>query len=154
MHYLRLRVQSFRACQVSLFFTSTPLQLALDCNKTAFNKPHYQPPLTTDDIMDLLYLCLTSTDFQCNSKHYKQLHGTAIGSPASAHVAEIVMQNINEHALATYCETLPLWPRSVDDMITAVHKKKHPMNSTNTLTNRILASSLLRRLRRMVKYLF
>ena len=126
MHYLRLRVQSFRACQVSLFFTSTPLQLALDCNKTAFNKPHYQPPLTTDDIMDLLYLCLTSTDFQCNSKHYKQLHGTAIGSPASAHVAEIVMQNINEHALATYCETLPLWPRSVDDMITAVHKKKTP----------------------------
>ena len=47
-----------------------------------------------------------------------------MGSPVSVHVAEIVMQNIEEHALATYCETLPLWPRSLDDMITAVHKNK------------------------------
>ena len=29
--------------------------------------------------MDLLHLCLTSTYFQCNDKHYKQLHGTAMG---------------------------------------------------------------------------
>ena len=27
------------------FFTSIPLQLALDCTKTAINKSHYQPPL-------------------------------------------------------------------------------------------------------------
>ena len=47
-----------------------------------------------------------------------------MGSPVSVHVAEIVMQNIEEHAPATYYETLPLWPRSVDDMITAVHKIK------------------------------
>ena len=39
-------------------------------------------------------------------------------------VAEIVMQNIEEEALATYSETLPLWLRYVDDIITAVHKNK------------------------------
>ena len=124
MPYLRLRVQSFRAGQVSLFFTYTKLQLALDCTKTAINKSHYQPPLPTDDIMDLLCLCLTLTDIHCNRKHYKQLHERAVGSPVSVHVAEIVMQNIEEHALATYCETLPIWARSVDDMFTAVHKNK------------------------------
>ena len=43
--------------------------------------------------MDLLNLCLTSTYFQYNGKHYKQLHGTAIGSPVSVVVAEIVMQH-------------------------------------------------------------
>ena len=54
--------------------------------------------------MDLLNLCLTSTYFQYNGKHYKQLHGTAMhmGSPVSVVVAEIVMQNIEERALATY----------------------------------------------------
>ena len=74
--------------------------------------------------MDLLHLCLTSTYFQYNDKHYKQLHVTAMGSPVSVVGAEIVMQDIEEQALATYSETLPLWLRYVDDTITAVHKNK------------------------------
>ena len=49
--------------------------------------------------MDLLNLCLTSTYFQYNGKHYKQLHGTAMGSPVSVVVAEIVMQHVEEHDL-------------------------------------------------------
>ena len=44
-----------------------------------------------------------------------------MGSPVSVVVAEIVMQNIEEPALATQSETLPLWLRYVDDTITAVH---------------------------------
>ena len=47
-----------------------------------------------------------------------------MGSPVSVVVAEIVMQNIEEHGLATYSETLPLWLRYVDDTITAVHENK------------------------------
>ena len=109
---------------VKSLFTSIPLQLALDCTKTALNKSHYQPPLPTDDLMDLLHLCLTSTYFQYNGKHNKQLHGTAMGSPVSVVVAEIVMQNIEEQALATYSKTHPLWLRYVDDTITAVHENK------------------------------
>jgi len=49
--------------------------------------------LPTEYIMDLLNLCLTSTYFQYNSKHYKQLHGTAMGSP------EIVMQDVEKRVL-------------------------------------------------------
>jgi len=45
-----------------------------------------------------------------------------MGSPVSVDVAEIVMQNIEEQALATYKWTLPLWLRHVDDTFTAVHK--------------------------------
>ena len=90
-------------------FTRIPLQLALDYTKTAINKSHYQPPLPTDDLMDLLHLCLTSTYFQDNGKHYKQQHGKAMGSPVSVVLAETVMQKIEEQALATYSETLPLW---------------------------------------------
>ena len=58
------------------------------------------------------------------TKHYKQLHGTAMGSPVSVVVAEIVMQNIEEQALATYTRTIPIWLRYVDDTFTAVHKDR------------------------------
>ena len=107
---------------VKSLFTSIPLQLALDCTETAINNSTIELPLPTDDLMDLLNLCLTSTYFQYNGKHYKQLHGTAMGSPVSVVVAEIVMQNIEELAFATYKRTLPLWLRYVDDTFTAVHK--------------------------------
>ena len=107
---------------VKLLFTSIPLQLALDCTETAINNSTFKLPLPTNGIMDLLNLCLTSTYFQYNSKHYKQLHGTAMGSPVSVVVAEIVMQSIEEQALATYKQTVPLWLRYVDDTFTAVQK--------------------------------
>ena len=45
-----------------------------------------------------------------------------MGSPVSVVVAEIVMQNIEEQALATYTRTVPLWLRYVDDTFTAIHK--------------------------------
>ena len=87
---------------VKSLFTSIPLQLALDCTENAIKNSTVELPLPTDDIMDLLNLCLTSTYFQYNGKHYKQLHGTAMGSPVSVVVAEIVMQNIEEQVLAPY----------------------------------------------------
>ncbi|PFX24224.1 hypothetical protein AWC38_SpisGene11181 [Stylophora pistillata] len=55
-----------------------------------------------------------------SGKHYKQLHGTAMGSPVSVVIAEIVMQNIEERALSTCRQTIPLWLRYVDDTFTAV----------------------------------
>ena len=72
--------------------------------------------------MDLLNICLTLTYFQYNGKHYKQLHGTAMGSPVSFVVAEIVMQNIEEQALATYARTILLWLPYIDDAFTALQK--------------------------------
>ena len=103
-------------------FPSTSLQLPLDCSETAINNYTIELPLPTDNLMDLLNLCLASTYFQYNDKHYKQLHGTAMGSPVPVVVAEIVMQKIEERALATYKRTLAPWLRYVDDTFTAVNK--------------------------------
>jgi len=47
-------------------FTSIPLQLALQSTKTAIQQSTTELPLPTEDIMDLLNLCLTSTYFQYN----------------------------------------------------------------------------------------
>ena len=43
-------------------------------------------------------------------------------SPISVVVAEIVMQHLEERALETCRQTIPLWLRYVDDTFTAVHK--------------------------------
>ena len=94
---------------VKSLFTSIPLQLALQCTETAIQQSTIELLLPTADIMDLLNLCLTLTHFQYNGKHYKQLHGTAMGSPVSVVVAEIVMKHIEERALATCRQTIPLW---------------------------------------------
>ena len=70
--------------------------------------------------MHLLNLCLTSTFFQYNGKHYKQLYGPAMGSPVSV-VLTVIMQNIEEQARATNTRIIPLLLRYVDDTLTAVH---------------------------------
>ena len=71
--------------------------------------------------MHLLNLCLTSTFFQYNGKHYKQLYGPAMGSPVSV-VLTVIMQNIEEQALPTNTRTRALLLRYVDDTLTSVHK--------------------------------
>ena len=109
-------------CYTPLKHTSIPLQLALDFTEPAINNSTLKLPLGTDDLMDLLNLWLTSTYFHYNSKHHKQLHETAMGSPVSVVVGEIVMENNKERALITYKRTLPLWLHYVDDTFTAVHK--------------------------------
>jgi len=110
---------------VKSLFTSIPLQLVLQCTETAIQQSTVKLPLPTEDTMDLLNLCLTSTYFQYNGKQNKELHGTAMGSPVSIVAAEIVMQHVEESALgsvATCRQTILLWLRYVDNTFTAVHK--------------------------------
>ncbi|XP_068729026.1 uncharacterized protein [Montipora capricornis] len=116
---------------VKSVFTSIPLQLALDCTETRHQQLHLQLPVLTNDLMDLLNLCLASTYFQYNGKHYKKLHGTAMGSPVSVVVAKIVMQNIEEQALASYKRTTPLWLRHVDDTFTTLHDFHEHLHKQN-----------------------
>ena len=72
--------------------------------------------------MDLLDLCIPNVDVLSvqRQKTSKKLHGTAMGSPVSVIVAEIVMQNIEKLALATYMRNVPLWLSYVDDTFTFV----------------------------------
>ena len=56
-----------------------------------------------------------------------------MGSPVSVVVAEIVMQHVEERALATCRQTIPLWLRYVDDTFTTVHK--HEIDAFNDHLN-------------------
>ena len=52
---------------------------------------------------------------------YRQAQGTAMGSPVSVVVANLVMEDIEERALSTFHSPPRFWKRYVDDTCTALH---------------------------------
>ena len=107
---------------VSLF-TKIPVDLAI---KVATNRLRYddslwqRTSLPLEDITDLLTFCLNTTQFVFEGTYYKQVFGTAMGSPVSAVIANLVIEDIEHRALTTASVSPSFWKRFVDDVISAV----------------------------------
>ena len=121
---------------VSLF-TKIPTQLA---TKVAHQRLQddtslsNRTSLTPNEIVSLLELCLDATFFAFCETFYQQIHGTAMGSPVSVVVADLVMEDIESRALATYPHPPKFWKRYVDDTFCVlktqeVDKFHHHINS-------------------------
>ena len=107
---------------VSLF-TSIPVDVAISvAHNRLINDENLQDrtaiPIT--DIVKLLDFCLSTTNFQYDHKHYKQIHGTAMGSPVSAIMANMVMEDLEERALA--------WP-TISYIMAPTHAHKSHIQS-------------------------
>ena len=104
-------------------FTKIPVDLAI---KVATNRLRYddslwqRTSLPLEDITDLLSFCLNTTQFEFEGTYYKQVFGTAMGSPVSAVIANLVMEDIEHRALTTALVSPSFWKRFVDDVISAV----------------------------------
>ena len=59
-------------------------------------------------------------NFQFQNVVYQQVHGTAMGSPVSVTIANLVMEDIEQRALLTFRTLLRFWKRYVDDTCTAI----------------------------------
>ena len=77
-------------------------------------------PLSVNELADLLEFCLNATFLCFRGRTYQQTFGTAMGSPVSVTVANLVMEDVEERALATFDGVVPFWKRYVDDVCTAV----------------------------------
>ena len=108
---------------VKSLFTSIPQDLAITCLRQALDDDDTlleRTLLGTPDIINLSKICLDATIFQYESKFYKQIHGTPMGSPISVVIAEVTMQEIESKILSTApCKPL-FWKRYVDDCFTAI----------------------------------
>ena len=75
--------------------------------------------LDRKDVMALLKVVLNNCAFSFQGKFYKQLHGTAMGSPCSPVVANIYMEYFEKRALGPELPvsfTINTWLRYVDDV--------------------------------------
>ena len=125
---------------VSALFTSIPVPTALDVINHLFTE-HIEVPETRgkyncsfeentvglhkNEVMGLLKLILENCIFSFQGKFYKQLHGTAMGSPCSPVVANIYMEYFEELALGPEVPVpIKEWKRYVDDIFSIIPKGK------------------------------
>ncbi|KAL9953883.1 hypothetical protein ACROYT_G041356 [Oculina patagonica] len=102
---------------VSLF-TSIPIDMAIDIVQRKLEgsddwRSHTQ--LTKGQVLDLLSFLLHNSYFVFEGIQYHQVSGCAMGSPVSAVIAELVMQEVEEKALETSPVQPKWWRRYVDD---------------------------------------
>ena len=109
---------------VSLF-TNIPTDLAIQIahrHLEADDTLEDRTNLDVNNIILLLELCLNATYLQFQQLYYQQRQGTAVGSPVSVTIANLVMEDVEERALSSFTSTAPLfWKRYVDDTCTAIH---------------------------------
>ncbi|KAK3717112.1 hypothetical protein QZH41_016143 [Actinostola sp. cb2023] len=110
---------------VVALFTSIPTHVAVSAAKSRLDQDdslRERTSLTSSDAAALLSFCLSSTEFCFNSKFYKQIHGTTMGSPISVVVADLVTEELESRALATFTNPPSLYGRYVDDTICVIQK--------------------------------
>ena len=107
---------------VSLF-TKVPTGLAISVARKKLESDDSfsdRTALSVDNVIRLLSFCLDATYLSFRGKFYQQIYGTAMGSPVSVTVANMVMEHVEEEALSTFAVKPKFWKRYVDDTFTAL----------------------------------
>ncbi len=106
-------------------FTKIPVDLAIKVARKRLRQDvtlSQRTSMPIENIIDLLSFCLNTTYFVFDGIYYQQVFGTAMGSPVSAVIANLVMEDVEQRALASAPVRLSFWKRFVDDIISAVSR--------------------------------
>ena len=100
-----IRDKTLNACDelvsfnVVSLFTKIPVDLAVKVAEERLREDAslgQRTSLPVEDIIHLLSFCLKTTQFTYNDTYYQQVFGTAMGSPVSAVIANMVMETWNK----------------------------------------------------------
>ena len=109
---------------VSLF-TKVPTDLAIRVARQRLAEDPSLPErsaLAPDEVISLLKFCLVATYLAYRGEVYQQVYGTAMGSPVSVTVANLVMEDVEQRALNACAFPPAFWKRYVDDTFTVLPK--------------------------------
>ena len=118
----RLGEEILVSFDVVSLFTKVPIELAIHIAKEQLQEDNTledRTALSINDIIQLLEFCLKATYFSFRGKYYQQIFGTAMSSPVSVVVADMVMENIEQRAL-NFSHPPILWKRYIDDTCVAL----------------------------------
>ena len=104
-------------------FTKVPVSLALEIAQRRLELGSTlsdRTNLAVEDVLQLLSLCLNATFFSFRGTYYRQSFGTAMGSPVSVVIANMVMEHVEEQALSSFPQRVLFWKRYVDDVCCAL----------------------------------
>ena len=107
------------------FSRNVPTELAVDVARKRLMEDETledRTLLEVEEIVMLLQLCLDATYVCFKGKYYRQTFGTAMGSPVSVTVANLVMEEIEQTAISTYHTPPRFWKRYVDDTCAVLPK--------------------------------
>ena len=107
---------------VSLF-TNDPVELAISVERTRLAQDTSLCDcmcLMANEVMMLLSFCLNATYCAFAGQFFKQSFGTAMGSPVSVTVANLVMEDVEERVLSIYSNPPRFLKRYVDITYTAL----------------------------------
>ena len=113
----------FVSFDVVSLFTNVPTDLAVTVARRRLLEDETlkeRTCLDVDEIIKLLQLCLDATYVCFRGVYFQQTFGTAMGSPVSVTVANLVMEEIEQQALSTFDPPPKFWKRYVDDTCTAL----------------------------------
>ena len=111
---------------VVAMYPSIPQDRAITAiNHKLVNDPELsqRTKMTPTEIIELLRMCLGGTYFVFNQQLYIQIRGLAIGASTSGFAADIVMEQVETTALATFINPPSFWARFVDDVYSNPKKK-------------------------------
>ena len=117
--------QTLVSFDISALFTSIPVPVALQVINskistcTSFTNICKIPK---EKFIKLMEFTLTNYIFCFNTKFYKQLQGTAMGSPVSPVIVNIYMEYFESLAIPSSPTSIKWWFRYVDDVHSATRK--------------------------------
>ena len=107
---------SIATLDVTSLYTNIPSHEGIESVRLYLHKKR-DPKLNpmNNSICRLLYLVLTTNNFDFDDKHYLQVGGTAMGIKLAPSFANLFLGNFEEKYVYTYIKSL-IWKRFIDDI--------------------------------------
>lgn len=105
---------------VTALFTNVPTDLAIEVLKSRWDEIKAHTSICCDEFLHAVKFVLESNVFSFNNIYYRQIFGTAMGSPISPVIANLVMEKLEQVSISKLSFELLFYKRYVDDIITFI----------------------------------